>query len=200
MKELIKKLLRENLITEERYNLANLNDIILLSPSTNDNNGGLFLLYSINTKKPLGYISFGYFNEIDVYSVGGIYSKRGYGPLLYEIAMTYAYPKGLTLSQDGGTSQDAQNVWEKFFSRNDVKKEKIIRNEPSEKEIDLINGCDNDKNCLEWANKLINLHNSKFIFNLGKDNLLRLINNGYKYAKLNNISDDAIDQMSWDLE
>lgn len=189
-----------NSLFEVKHSLDSISDLILLTPSTNNNDGGLFLFYHPKTKKPIGYISFGYLNSLDVYSVGGIYANNGYGPLLYEIGMTYVYPKGLTLSQDSGTSFEAEDVWDKFYLRNDVKKEKIIKISKSDKEIDLIDGCDGDEDCLDSIKKIIYLHNTKFIYSFGKSNLLSLIKNGKNYTKLNNISDEDIEHMSWDLE
>jgi hypothetical protein len=176
MKLTIKKLLRENLL-DERITINKSKNLGVIY--IEDEN--IFLVLDVFSGIALGYISFAYYSDLDVFSVGGVYSKNGYGPLLYEIAMTYIYPKGLTLSQDGGTSGDAQNVWEKFVLRNDVKKEKIIRNQPSEKEEDLIGGCDGDEDCLEWVKRIIELHNIKFIYNLGKDKLSKLITKGNQY-------------------
>lgn len=200
MKEVIKKLLRESLLDEVKHDLNSINNLILLSPSTNNTDSITFLIYDPIIKKPVGYINFGYHKPADVYSVYGIYSVRGYGPLLYEMAMTYVYPNGLSLSQDGGTSGDALDVWDKFIKRGDVKKEPITRNVISNKEKDLIGGCDNNKECLKWVHKIIKLHNTKFIFNIGKDKILSLINKGLEYIKNNNISDDDIEHMCWDLE
>lgn len=197
MKGFIIKLLRERLNESSRKNLKDLEDVLLLTQNLN-NDGGLFLLYNSKLKKPLGYVSFGYIPDLDVFSVGGIYSEHGYGPLLYEIVMTYIYPKGLTLSQDSGTSQDAQNVWEKFVSRGDVKKEKIIRNKPSEKEEDLISGCNEDEECLKWVNKIIELHNTKFIFSLNKEFINIKIKEGIKFINENPYLD--LDTLIYSLE
>lgn len=199
MKKFIKILLRENLL-EARQTLDTISNLVLLTKSTLDSNGGSFLLYNPQTKKPVGYIGIGYISDINVFMVGGAYSERGYGPLLYEIAMTYIYPKGLAPSQDSATSDDARVVWEKFKTRNDVKKEQIKRTRPSEREEDLIDGCDGNPDCLEAAQQMIDLHNIKFSYSFGNDKLNNLIRIGREYTKKNNISDDNIEHMLWDLE
>lgn len=114
--------------------------------------------------------------------------------------MTYVYPRGISLSQEGGTSGDALYVWDMFFKRNDVEKESINRTRVSDKEDDLINGCDGNENCLEYVKKIIDLHNTKFIYSKDKIYLKKLINKGIKFANDNNISDNNIEYMLWDLE
>jgi DNA/RNA endonuclease YhcR with UshA esterase domain len=91
-------------------------------------------------------------------------------------------------------------VWEKFKNRSDVKKELIKRTKPSERESDLIDGCDGDKECLNYIKKIIDLHNIKFSYSLGKDKLSNLIRIGIEYSNKNKISDDNIEYMLWDLE
>lgn len=197
----IRKKIREVLKEiSSKKEINDLSDLILLSKSTLDRDGGTFLIYNPKTKSPIGYISFGYYPPADVYSVNGAYSEHGYGPLLYEMAMTYVYPNGISLSQDGGTSGDALYVWSRFEGRNDVKKEPINRTDISDKEKDLIGGCDGNEDCLEDVQKIIDLHNTKFIYSGDKNNLQKIIKIGKDFAKENNISDDDIEYMLWDLE
>ena len=112
--------------------------------------------------------------------------------------MTFAYPLGITLDDSSQTSQDALNVWEKFYSRYDIKKELINRSEKSYKEKDLIAGCDGDKDCLKYANRIIELHNLKFIYTLGKENIEPLITKGVEYLKQN--PDLDLNEMIYELE
>lgn len=67
----------------------------------------------------IGGISVGKF---DVWRVTNVKSDKGYGPLLYELAMQYATQRGSCLSSDlhGSTSPDAQRVWDRFAERSDV--------------------------------------------------------------------------------
>lgn len=124
----------------ERYKVNNLpENIILLSKGLSDDYGK-FLLYDINSKKPIGYISFGIYPKIGSFTVGGVYSERGYGAFLYESAMTYIYPNALSMSRDSTTSGDALKVWFKFKERNDVKKERMYSDEITHKKEDWIEG------------------------------------------------------------
>jgi hypothetical protein len=59
------------------------------------------------------------------WAVGGVAAERGYGPLLYELAMTYVYPTGLMPTRDGDVRGVAEGVWKKFLGRDDVRKEFI---------------------------------------------------------------------------
>lgn len=197
----IRKVVREvlNEISSKKE-LNDLSNLILLSKSILSKDGGVFLIYNPKTKEPIGYISFSYYAPADVYSIGGAYSEHGYGPLLYEMAMTYVYPNGISLSQDGGTSGDALSVWQKFVQRNDVKKESINRSFTSDKEEDLLGGCEGDEECLKRVSYVIDLHNTKFILSKDKNQLQKLINIGREFAINNNISDKDIEYMLWDLE
>ena len=104
----------------ERITLDDESKFILIK----ENN--LFLLYDSLNNKPLGYISWG-FSDGDVYSIYGAFALHGYGPLLYEVVMTYVYPNGITPSDETPSSSDALNVWKKFYERKDIMKEEIKR-------------------------------------------------------------------------
>lgn len=58
----------------------------------------------------------------DVWRVTNVRSMRGYGPLLYRLAMQYATQHGSALSSDpdGQTSPAAQAVWDRFAEQPDV--------------------------------------------------------------------------------
>ena len=99
--------------------------------------------------------------------------------------MTYVYPKGITMSDDSSTSADAMNVWEKFASRDDVQKKPITRTNPTDKEewFDSMYGEDPEQD--KWINRGRELHNTQFIYNLGKNKLDTLIAKGDEYLKQN---------------
>lgn len=157
----------------------------------------LFFLYDDKNNKPLGYICYG-LTDGDVYSIYGAYSEHGYGPLMYEIVMTYVYPKGITLSDDSGTSGDALNVWNKFFERTDVKKEPIERTKKSDKEKDLIGGSDGTEQYSKWIEEILFLHNHKYTYTFGIDKLNKMIEKGDRY--LQEHPDLDIQEMIYDLE
>ena len=59
------------------------------------------------------------------YDVGGVAAEYGYGPLMYELAMSYVYPSALMPNRDGDVRSGSVNVWNRFSSRSDVRKEDI---------------------------------------------------------------------------
>jgi hypothetical protein len=193
MKSTIKKLLRESLLGEARATINDLNNLILIHQK-----GDYLLLYDPINKIPIGYIAFVLNSNDNVYPIYGIYSKNGYGPILYELAMTYVYPNGITLDDGSPTSREAINVWDKFYSRSDIKKEPINRNKKTYKEQDLIAGCNGDNECLKEVNHILFLHNLKFSYNLGKPMLDKLISNGNEFLKQNTNLD--LQSMIYDLE
>jgi len=180
----------------ERETLDSISNLILLTKNLRSD-GGTFLLYNPEIGEPVGYIAFGGYDNSDILGVYGAFSEHGYGPLLYEMAMTYIYPNGLSPSQDGSTSGDALYVWDRFANRGDIKKEKITGSEPSEFEKEVTNM---DYEIDDYMRQQIGLLRTKFIYTFGKDKLMKIIGIGKEYASKNNISDDDIEHMTWDLE
>jgi hypothetical protein len=197
MREQINKV--KNFVLKERYNINNLsNDTILMSKGLGENSGK-FLLYDTKKQKPIGYISFFLYEKINSYTVDGAYSERGYGAFLYECAMTYVYPNGLSMSRESSTSDDALGVWFKFKERSDVKKERIKSDEITHKKEDWIDGGFLDDNP-KYRQSIFDLEDTRFFYNFGKDKLDNLIQNGKEYMNKNNITETDVEYMSWDLE
>ena len=183
LSEIFDELLEARVTINDTANLA----VIFISE---DN---IFLLIKIikdkdrEIAKPMGYIGFG-LTQGDVYGIYGAYAEKGYGPLLYELVMTYVYPKGITMSDDSSTSVDAMNVWEKFASRNDVEKKPIIRTQRTDKEDwfdDMSQDYEDTPEDKKWIDRGRELHNTQFIYTLGKDKLNLLITKGNDYLKVN---------------
>jgi hypothetical protein len=122
MKNYIKKLLREGLL-EAAFGG---NDESL-------NNSGLFIttdylvLYDFVEDKIMGVA--GVYDLGPIFHLAIVASEDGYGPLMYELSMTHAYPKGVTTDRDSSTSKAAFNVFEKMYNREDVKKESLPTND-----------------------------------------------------------------------
>lgn len=197
MKQFIKTKLIEFL--NERYEINNLpKDIILLSNKLSDEED-IFLLYHIINKKPIGVINFGFYEKIKSFTVGGAYSENGYGAFLYECAMTYIYPNWLSMSRDSITSDDALSVWGRFLERSDVENERINSDEITHKKEDwLDSGFLDDQP--EYRQSIFDLEDTRFRYNFGKDKLNNLLKNGKEYMSKNNISENDVEYMSWDLE
>lgn len=188
-----------NFISEKRFQINNLPSNIVLLTSNLNGEGGLFMLYDTKNQNPIGYISFSYYDTIRSYTVGGAYSKHGYGPFLYEIVMTQVYPHGLSMSRDSTTSDDALNVWRKFLKRSDVKNERIKSEEITHKKEDwLSSGFLDDEP--EYRQTIFDLEDTRFYYNFGKEKLNKMIEDGKKYADDNNLSEKSIEYLSWDLE
>ncbi len=196
LRKFIKTTIREYL--NERYEIGNIPSNILLL-SILKNNGGKFMLFDTLGKKAIGYISFNLYPKINSFTVGGAYSERGYGAFLYECAMTFVYPNGLSMSRDSTTSDDALGVWRKFEKRNDVKKERMYSDEITHKKEDWLESDFLGDNP-EYRQKIFDLEDTRFFYNFGKEKLNKLIEIGRKYMNDNNISEQDVEYMSWDLE
>ena len=197
LRKFIKTTIREYL--NERYEISNIPSNIVLLSILNNNNNTKFMLFDTLTKKPIGYISFNFYPKINSFTVGGAYSERGYGAFLYECAMTFVYPNALSMSRDSTTSDDALNVWRKFETRNDVKKERMYSDEITHKKEDWLESDFLGDNP-EYRQKIFDLEDTRFYYNFGKEKLNKLIEVGRKYMNDNGISDKDVEYMSWDLE
>lgn len=198
IREMIDRVKNFKSFVNERYEISNIpKNIILLSILKN--NSTKFMFFDTLSKKPIGYISFSLYPTINSYTVGGAYSERGYGAFLYECSMTFVYPNGLSMSRDSTTSDDALNVWRKFETRNDVKKERIYSDEITHKKEDWL-GSDFLGDNPEYRQKIFDLEDTRFYYNFGKEKLNKLIEVGKKYMNDNDISEQDVEYMSWDLE
>jgi hypothetical protein len=62
----------------------------------------------------------------NTYDVVRISANDGYGPLMYDIAMSYIYPKQLTPDRTGDVADEAFEVWKYYFDkRTDINKTPI---------------------------------------------------------------------------
>ena len=183
----------------ERFNINNLPSNIILLSSDLNKDGGVFLLYYKDNKTPIGYISFGFYPGIESFTTGGCYSENGYGAFLYESAMSYVYPNGLSMSRDSNTSDDALKVWFKFKDRKDVRSERMNSDEITHKKEDWLEGGFLDDEP-EYRQSIFDLEDTRFFYNYGKDKLNKLIEIGREYMNINNISEEDVEHMTWDLE
>ncbi len=192
IRNMIDKIKNFKQFINERYDIDNIpNNIILLTLTYK--NAGKFFLYDTNNNEVIGFIVF------DDY-VDRVYSKyNGFGPFLYESAMTYMYPKGISMSREGSTSEEALNVWEIFNRRDDVKKEKMNSKEPSYKKLNLPK-LKKYQNKPEKLKHILELEDTKFIYSYGKDKLNELIEIGKTYMYENDISEDDLDNMEIAME
>ena len=65
----------------------------------------------------VGQLWRGYDATCDAFFVQQVAAKKGYGPLMYDLAMEASYPKGLTADLKSGTSDSARGVWEYYRTK-----------------------------------------------------------------------------------
>lgn len=184
MKVLIKKLLREGLINEKRFEDTDLTNTTVLIE-----NGNKLTLYDsqyLTTKNPeIGVLAFiGLHHDRNKTSVEVVGAKKGYGPLIYELAMEYISPNYLVSARDGDTREGAIRMWKYFLDGNNPNIE-VKTIEPYEEDyMDCLDfGCD------EEYPEFFKIYNSRFtstdnntyymLENYGTE-LLEKIGDGYR--------------------
>ena len=155
MKKLLKKLLRENLLKEERFYSSNLSRETILTSYANS-----LTLYDTNfweSETPedgvIGHIVIG--REGKELFVETSYAKKGYGPLMYELAMQSVYDNPLTPSFDGNVNSKALRIWEYFYAGNN----------PDVTVVELKEGDDGYRDFIGYHgvdDSVIHLFNSRF--------------------------------------
>lgn len=84
--------------------------------------GDYLVLYDYENHILYGMIAI--YPENDFYYIGAVAAQKGYGPLMYEMAMTKVSPKGLSADRDSSTTTSAINVF-KGMEKRGVKKRVI---------------------------------------------------------------------------
>lgn len=57
-----------------------------------------------------------YYEGLETMYVNSIYAQKGYGPILYRLAIQASGSRGLAPNQMGQVSQDAKNIWNNFVN------------------------------------------------------------------------------------
>jgi len=85
-----------------------------------------FILYSKSEDKIYATITTSDIKDSNkLQEVGRVAAEKGYGPLIYEMAMAYINPGYLMPSRDGDIRGAAWSVWEKFYQRKDIIKKTL---------------------------------------------------------------------------
>ena len=169
----IRKIIKENfLIGEAKKEISELeNDFALFITKK----GVIvnFIIYNIKDSKIEALLSMYKNNNMENYSVSAVAAEKGFGALMYEIAMTYIYPLGIMPSRDGDVRGGAFNIYQKFFDRKDVKKISIPETSPDFSE-DIAN---------DFSEKEIYYHILQTIykFSFRKEKLNNLLKNAKKF-------------------
>jgi hypothetical protein len=173
IRQKIRKIIKENfLIGEAKKEISELeNDFSLFITKK----GVIlnFIIYNIKDSKVEALLSMYKNNNMENYSVSAVAAEKGFGPLIYEIAMTYIYPLGIMPSRDGDVREGAFNIYEKFFDRKDVEKQSIPETSPDFSE-DIAN---------DFSEEEIYFHILQTIykFSFGKEKLNNLLKNAKKF-------------------
>lgn len=146
MKSFIKQRLRENIIHEVRFNSSDLNNNTILVLDVNS-----LTLYDTtywNTENiedgVLGFIAIGN-NKGELY-VELSSAKKGYGPLMYELAMQSVYDNPLMPDYDGNANEKALRIWDYFYKGNNSDVKVIQLKEGDDGYRDVIGYNDVDEN------------------------------------------------------
>lgn len=158
MKKLIKKLLREQLFNEVKYDASNLSEDIGLF-IIRDKTLILYDMLEYDDSERIrgvkGMITLR--DENGKYSVNKVAALKGYGPIMYELAMQHIYPTPLVSDREGDTREGALNVLKKFIEGVN-KSVEVTTKQPNE---------DGYTKCLEFGcddnePEFFKIHNSEF--------------------------------------
>lgn len=174
MKVFIKKLLRESL-NEVKLEASDSMVLIIHNKCLH--------LFDMELKKPIAYIN------VNNNEVSGVAAIKGYGPLIYELGMSFVYPNGLQSDRRGNTEYASINIWNKYIGgqNHDIKVKKLSPEDPDF--INVWGGGSYEGEPLE-DDELNGFMNYKF-YNPNKKILISLINNGENLT--NNIKSKIIE-------
>jgi len=114
----------EEILREDMKQISDIPDGVTMAIGKRDGGRDTFIVlfdYEEGTfKGMIGFQDEGGDNWVSV-----VAGEKGYGPLMYELAMMYSSPKGLMPSRTGDIEDKSKNIWIKFFNRDDIEKKPI---------------------------------------------------------------------------
>lgn len=96
----------------------------LISYLTDLENNKEINLEKLTETPVVGTLVFQRTNQKDLWRTISIASEEGYGPLLYELAMSMIYPSWYSPDDPSRVNELSKRVWIKFFERDDVDKKR----------------------------------------------------------------------------
>lgn len=188
MKNLIKKLLRESLLGEVVINQSNISEDIglFLLP------GNTIVLYDMveydDSDRYVGVKgTITIRDENGRYSVNKVAALKGYGPIMYELAMQHVYPKPLISDREGDTRQGAINVVNKFVSGINPNID-VVKLTPGDKYyVDCL-----DFGCVDSDPEFFNAHNAELSMS-DKSLYIKLKTEGDEF--LDDVGHEFIDEL-----
>lgn len=159
VRSIVRSVLKESVFEEAAMRVESLPDTTALFIER-INQGYTLVLYDPKSKSTYAVITFIWRQQTgpDFY-VSGVAAEKGFGPLIYELAMMLAEQdgRGLMPSRDGDVRGDAWNVWTKFYDRSDVDKKELDLLDDNFR-CDIITGdeCefDGDEDKVEWWSEM----------------------------------------------
>jgi len=173
-KKLIRKLIKESLISEAKKDISELQTGYALIITKKSSILDLFL-YDLNEDKVVGQIAAYKRSQMKNYGVSTVAAEYGFGSTMYEILMTYIYPYGIMPARDGDVREGAYNVYKKFFDRKDVKK---ISLKPEDFDYS-----EEIENMFSDEDEEFYILQTVYFYSFGKEKLNKLIEAGKKISK-----------------
>ena len=114
MKKLIKQLLRENLLDEAKISYDEIPKTVILL--NHGNRLTLYDTYFIDREEKLNGVlgTMTTYKENELIAVETVAAEKGYGPVIYELAMEMITPKALVSDRDGDTREGATKILRGF--------------------------------------------------------------------------------------
>ena len=149
----------KEMIVEAMLDIGNLPDTTGLYYTPLNNSGIELNLYDPVSKNIYATIS-AIAPSGDINHVTGVAAQKGFGPLMYEMAMMQSQlnKKWLAPASDGDVRGEAMNVWVKFYKREDVEKRTL---EPKDKNFNfaILDGEESNWGPGEKEERFYNLNN-----------------------------------------
>jgi len=122
LRKLIRETIKEALLSEAAMDLTEVLKNPYIGLAVTKNRQAFQLdLYDFSKQRILGTIECVHVAE-NIFEVTGVAAEKGYGPLMYELAMMTIYDNGLTATRGGDIRGTAWEIWKKFYKRDDIGK------------------------------------------------------------------------------
>jgi len=132
--EILVEALKSRLLDEGKLGINDLPKTtgLYISKNPSSTNAIDINLYDPKQDKCYGGMQININDSSKYFYVVSVAAEKGYGPLVYEVAMMFLNSKGQMLmsARDGDTKEAAWSVWKKFYDRSDVSKNTLDKDDP----------------------------------------------------------------------
>jgi len=126
IRQIIREIIEEQFLSEMAKDFFDLDPnvgLVILKPGSEQ----IWLhLFNFKTKQCVGIITILKISN-RAWTVTTVAAEKGFGPLMYKIAMMAAYPAGICSDRIASSSEDDVNVWRKFLKMPSEIKRQIIK-------------------------------------------------------------------------